>query len=39
MKSMKATLYGWTAALFALFATTAGAATKIAASSCCPLCK
>ena len=36
---MKMKLFGLAAALVALFATTAAAATKVAASGCCPLCR
>jgi hypothetical protein len=36
---MKTRLLGWTAALVALFATAATAATKVAATGCCPLCR
>jgi hypothetical protein len=36
---MKTKLLGLAAALAALFATTAAAATKVAATGCCPLCK
>lgn len=33
---MKAKLFGLAAVLFGVFATTAAAATKVAASGCCP---
>ena len=36
---MKARLRGLMVALVAVFATTAAAATKVAATGCCPLCK
>jgi len=36
---MKAKLVGLMAVVVAVFGTTAAAATKVAASGCCPLCK
>jgi hypothetical protein len=37
--TMKTTLLALTAAVFALFTTTASAATKVGATGCCPFCK
>lgn len=36
---MKTKLFALTAAAFALFATAATTATKVAGTGCCPLCK
>ncbi len=36
---MKTTLFALAAAVFTLFAATANAGTKVAASGCCPLCR
>jgi hypothetical protein len=37
--TMKTKLFALAATAFALFATTAAAATRVAATGCCPLCK
>jgi hypothetical protein len=36
---MKSKLFALTAAVFALFATTAAAATKLGGTGCCPFCQ
>lgn len=37
--TMRTKFFALVASVFALFATTAAAATKVAATGCCPLCK
>lgn len=37
--AMKSKLFALTAAVFAVFATTVTAATKLAGTGCCPLCR
>jgi hypothetical protein len=37
--AMKMKLLGLTTAMIAIFATAAAAATRLAATGCCPLCK